>query len=669
MIVSGIPRELADLARADFVRSAAPEWAHAAGAPFNVRRVTLQPGEITAEHNHHDLEVWVVLDGTGEVGWDGHHRVLAAGDSVYLPPLAPHTLRNLSDDRPLSFFSMWWESLPALAEVHALREEQQATERQGRPVLLLPSFPTPNGELHLGHLSGPFLSADACRRALLAAGDRAHLLLGTVGHQSQVSAAAEAEGVTFHELAERNTDAITEGLTAAGVDWDVFVRPSEPSYPAMATAVFESLRDKGVLVRRTEPTNYCEPCDRYLLEAFVAGRCPHCGSDQTAGIECELCALPYDDRDLVDPSCAGCGTAATPRPLTRYFLPLEPLRAKLTDYLRGAATHGRLRAYVDRVLANPLPDLPVSIPAEHGIPIHVGDAEGPSEQRMYSAFELTARFLVALDGFSGGWEAYARRVNPRTVLFFGFDNAFLRAFAFPAVLGAFTDALALPEALVCNDFYLLDGEKFSTGRKHAVWLREAVNPANADQLRLYLAATAPDVRRRDFTVQGYAEFVTGELIGRWQRLLDGVDARVAERFGGTAPEAGGWHAEAERFYGQIADLARTAALDYLPGRFRPRAVVAAVTALVRHAEDFAEVSADATPGSGLARTCAALELMAVRTLAAAITPLAPEAGERIAAGLGEDAVALEATPRWVRAGAEIKLPTDLFNPDTTVAGR
>nr|QDO67124.1 PyrN [Streptomyces candidus]QDX19154.1 methionine-tRNA ligase [Streptomyces candidus]QER91005.1 pyfG [Streptomyces candidus] len=668
MIVSEIPRELADLARADFVRSAAPAWAEAAGVPFNVRRVTLRPGETTAEHNHHDLEVWVMLDGVGEVGWDGHQRVLTAGDSVYLPPLAPHTLRNLSSDRPLSFFSMWWENLSALAAVHAERREQ-AVERQGRPVLLLPSFPTPNGELHLGHLSGPFLNADACRRALLAAGERAHLLLGTVGHQSQVSAAAEAEGLSFHELAERNTDAIIEGLQAAGIDWDVFVRPSEPAYPAMATSVFESLRDRGVLVRRTEPTNYCEPCGRFLLEAFVAGHCPHCGSNQTAGIECELCALPYDDRDLVDPSCATCGAAATQRPLTRYFMPLEPLRDELSGYLRGAAMHGRLRAYTERVLAKTLPDLPVSIPAEHGIPIHVEDASGPAEQRMYSAFELAARFLTALDGFADGWEAYARQENPRTVLFFGFDNAFLRAFAFPAVLGAFTDALPLPEALVCNDFYLLDGEKFSTGRKHAVWARQAVTPANADQLRLYLAATSPDVRRRDFTTRGYAEFVTAELIGRWQRRLDDVGGRVAEHFGGLTPEAGGWHAEAERFYGQIKEFASCATLDYLPGRFKPRAVVAAACAFIRQAEDFAEVSADATPGSGIARTCAALELMALRTLAMAVWPLAPEFGRRVAAALGEDTIALEPTPRWVRPDTEIKFATDHFSPDEVVAGR
>ncbi|OLR92241.1 class I tRNA ligase family protein [Actinokineospora bangkokensis] len=672
MITSGVPREVADLAAEGFVRSAPPDWAAHARPPFQVRRVTLRPGEVTAAHNHHDLEVWVVLDGEGEVGWDGLTRPLRAGDSVYLPPLAPHTLRNIATDRPLSFFSIWWEDMAGFQQAHAERQRAGATRADGRPVLLLPSFPTPNGELHLGHIAGPFLTADTCRRALLAAGEQAKLLLGTVGHQSQVAAAAAAEGLSFYELAERNTDAIQEGLRAARVEWDVFVRPSDQTYPGLAREVFERLLADGAVVARTEPTNHCAPCGRFLLEAFVAGRCPHCGSDQTAGIECEVCALPYHDRDLVDPSCATCGAPAEQVPLTRYFLPLEPLRERLTGYLRGAAMHSRLRGYVERVIAHPLPDLPVSTPADSGIPIRVEQVDGAdpahAEQRMYSAFELVARFLVALEHLArqegvDGWAAYAAATSPRTALFFGFDNAFLRAFAFPAVLGAFTDLVALPDTLVCNEFYLLDGQKFSTGRKHAVWAREALTEDTADQLRLYLTATAPDVRRRDFTAEGYARFSTGEL-GRWQSWLDGVGSRVAEHFAGVAPEGGAWNAEAERFYGHIARLCATAALELRPERAGARAVLAGLRELVARAEDFAEVSADvqeAMPGTGLARTCAALELMAVRAVAMAAAPLAPGLGARLATAVGEpDGVPLSAVPGWVAPGAAVKFETRYF---------
>ncbi|MEG8182119.1 class I tRNA ligase family protein [Nocardia terpenica] len=673
MIVSTIPRTLPELDAPDFVRSAAPEWATAADAPFQVRRVTLRPGEITTEHNHHDLEAWVILDGEGEISWDTTTRTVRAGDAVYLPPLAPHTLRNTSADRPLSFYSIWWEDMAALARTHADRRQRQAAGTPDRPVLILPSFPTPNGELHLGHIAGPLLTADACRRAVLATGARAHLLLGTVGHQTQVAAAAAAAGLSFHELAERNTDAITAGLAAAGVEWDVFVRPSEPSYPAMATTVFRRLLTEGALVTRSEPTNYCEPCGRFLLEAFVSGSCPHCGSDQTAGIECEACALPYNDRELVDPRCAGCGAAASQRMLTRYFLPLEPLRDRLTDYLRGTAMNARLRGYVDRVLGKPLPDLPVSTPTTNGIPIHVEQTGGAdpalADQRMYSAFELAARYLVALDKLAreqgaADWSAYAAEQRPRTVLFFGFDNAFLRAFAFPAVLGTFTDALPLPDTLVCNEFYLLEGAKFSTSRRHAVWARAAFTAANADQLRLHLAATTPDVRRRNFTAAGYAAFVSEELIGRWQAWIDEVGVRTRKYFGGRAPEGGGWNVETERFYGQITDFAAAAVLGYLPERFNARSVVAAMRVFVTQALDFAETSTDvlaATPAAGVARTSVALELMAVRTLAMALTPLAPTVAARLAAALGEpDGIPCAIDPRWVRPGTDITFDTGLF---------
>ncbi|GAA2115929.1 hypothetical protein [Actinomadura alba] len=41
------------------------------------------------------------------------------------------------------------------------------------------------------------------------------------------------------------------------------------------------------------------------------------------------------------------------------------------------------------------------------------------------------------------------------------------------------------------------------------------------------------------------------------------------------------------------------------------------------------------PAYGEARTCVALELMAVRTFAMAVAPLAPWIGEQLAAGLGK----------------------------------
>ncbi|WP_405763004.1 MULTISPECIES: class I tRNA ligase family protein [unclassified Streptomyces] len=672
MHVIRIPRTVGELDLPDFVRSVEPAWAGPDALPFNLRRVTLRPGEKTAPHNHHDTEVWVVLDGEGEVASDGQSVRVTAGDTVRLPPLGVHTLHNTAGDRPLTFLTTWWEDMTVLDAAH--RERAERSGGAERPVLLLPSFPTPNGELHLGHVVGPFLGADLVRRGLEGRGAEAHLLLGTVGHQSQVASAAISRGLSFYELAERNTDAIQEALTAADITWDVFVRPSSPEYPRVALEIFEDLRAKGAVVTKTVQANHCTPCGTFLFEAFVAGACPHCGSYDTAGIECEACALPFADEDLRDPSCATCGTPAEQRDLTRWYLPLEPLREKLTAYLRTVHMSARLRTYVERVLAGPLPDLPVSTVAPDGILVPADPTRGTEGQRMYSAFELAARFITALDALAKGkgetgWREYVRENDPRTVLFFGFDNAFLRTVVFPAVLGSFTEQPALPDTMICNEFYTLDGQKFSTGRMHAIWGREVFREQTRDQLRLYLAGTRPDIRRRDFVIDEYAEFVRTELLDGLEPWLGSVAARVDKHFGGSAPEAGSWNAEAERFYGQIREFRAELPRALRPERFDSRGAAELLRTFVHRARRFAEVSEDvlaAGAPSGDARTCVALELMAVRTLAETARPLVPVLAARLGEQLGTAGAVATDTPQWVPAGTRVSLAGPYFTADVSI---
>lgn len=656
MIVHRIARSVGDLSAPGFVRSWAPVD-EALGAPVNNRVVTLAPSEVTRPHDHHDTEVWVLLAGEGVVTEDGRTEQVSAGDLVVLPPLGRHSLTNTADDAPLVFLTLWWDEAAALAGAHADRAAAAASEQ--RPVLVLPSFPTPNGDLHVGHLAGPYLAADACVRALRADGHEARLLLGTVGHQSQVAVAARAAGASFVDFAERRTEEIVATLDAAGVTRDVFVRPgARGPYERIARGVFERLLGDGALTRERRPMWRCERCDRWLIEAFLAGRCPHCGSAETAGIECEACALPYDETDLVDAACAACGSAAVTAGCERWWLPLEPLRKQLETYLAGVRMSARLRSYVTAVLAAPLRDLPVSVPTDEGV--DVGDA-GIGGQRLYSAFELAARFLTAVDvaGHDEGyasWEDYAVARAPRTVTLFGFDNAYLRAFAFPAVLLAGAFAVDPPDAMVCNEFYRLGGSKFSTGRGHAIWGRElAPGGAAADPLRLHVAATRPEGRATSFTLDDYRATLD-RLEGRWLPWLAGVGRRLGERFDGRVPEAGAWDAEAFQFFADVRHLRDAAARAYRPETLSPRSAAAAVAAFVQRAEEFAHLQ-DGPDGAGSAdRTGMALELMGLRTLAAALHPLLPELATALARALGDAApVGLAAEPAFVPAGRQVVL--------------
>ncbi|HXV92108.1 MAG TPA: hypothetical protein VD813_02320, partial [Pseudonocardia sp.] len=201
---------------------------------------------------------------------------------------------------------------------------------------------------------------------------------------------------------------------------------------------------------------------------------------------------------------------------------------------------------------------------------------------------------------------------------------------------------------------------------HAIWSREVFGAGNRDQLRLYLAATSPDVRRRDFTATGYAAFVQ-DVLREWEHWIAGVGARVGEHFAGTAPEAGPWNADAERGYGHIRDLLAAAGSAYRPDRLGLRHAVAAMRTFVDRMSEFAEVVEDVLaggPGSPIARTVVALELMAVRTLAAAAAPLAPDLAARLASAVGEPGgVPATDVPGWVRPGTPVSFGSGFFTED------
>jgi len=70
--------------------------------------------------------------------------------------------------------------------------------------------------------------------------------------------------------------------------------------------------------------------------------------------------------------------------------------------------------------------------------------------------------------------------------------------------------------LVVNEFYRLDGEKFSTSRNHAIWVHEILAREDAGSVRAYLTWDRPDSYAGDFTLDAYQAFRD-----RYRELLAG----------------------------------------------------------------------------------------------------------------------------------------------------
>jgi len=640
-------------------------WEGVVTPPFGAAWAIVRPGESTKHHGHQEGETFFFVKGQGSmrIGDDVHE--IKPGDVCFQPPFNKHILTNTSETEELLFLTVWWEDLNLWQG-----KEETSTARPER-VLVTAAPPTPNGDLHLGHLSGPYLAGDILTRYLRLRGVEARYVLGTDDNQSYVQFKGQQLGLSAPQAADRFAHDIEETLKAAEIELDLFSRPnSSPTHVPLAQAFFKRLYDEGKLVEKEAPSPYCESCERYLFEAHIRGRCPHCRA-VTGGNSCEECGRP-NDCDLVEPVCTHCGSTPVPRLFKRLYFPLSRYSKQLREFHLKVGMNPSLRSLCEQILDSGAPDMAVTHIADWGIPVPV---PGYEDQTIYVWCEMAARYLsyaheldLTLGKPGADWSRFWKSREAAVVQCFGFDNGFFYGLFVPALLIAFDPEIRLPEALVMNEFYRLDGLKFSTSRRHAIWGRDIVAEVPADVVRFYLAYSGPETEGTNFTREEFAATVERELVGTWQPWLSRLGSRVARDFGGTVPSTGDWLEDHRRFYARVEALLAEAAAAYEPRTFSPQQAVRTAIELVRSARRFgrAEENWQRVPGrSEERRTGISLELLAAKALALIMAPIMPEFAARLWRELGYETPLAEFRwedrPTWVPAGQQVSLGGQYFS--------
>lgn len=509
--------------------------------------------------------------------------------------------------------------------------------------------PTPNGDLHVGHMAGPYIAGDVLRRFLAADGRPAWYTTGLDDHQSYVPVRGTKDGGRKGtEVADGYGESIMDTWAAADVDFVRIGRPRQDTgYTAFVQDFFRRLYDGGHIVPRTRPLPYCGSCELWLYEAYVSGGCPHCG-EKSGGNACEPCGRPNMCGDLTDPHCVLCGEPAELRDCERLFLPLEPFADHLTRFWDTVVMPPHLRALCERMLAEGLPEIAVGHPGDWGIPVPVAGFE---EHRIYVWFEMAPGYLLEYDPAGAAWPAEG------PVQFFGFDNGYFHAVLNPAVFAAYDPAIPMPKAFIVNEFYRLNGLKFSTSRRHAIWAHEALAEVGSDMLRYHVLADRPNGRQTSFTRADLA--VSRDLLDRWNgwlaRLFDAVERECGGVVPAETPRGPGWERLRDRLTRSVAELREA----YGVTGFDPRRAVALLNEVVAGAEDYGYVhdhERERPRGAADHRAALAAQLAVAAALSAWAAPVMPSGSARlatllrVAADRRVDADALAVPARGIRLG-------------------
>ncbi|MDJ0464889.1 class I tRNA ligase family protein [Streptomyces sp. H27-C3] len=495
------------------------------------------------------------------------------------------------------------------------------------PLWITATPPATHGELHVGHLAGPYVAADVLSRFLRADGQPVLFTAGTADHATSVELRALRAGRKPEEVAEGYYAAIAADWLRSGVEFDHIVRPRrDRGYSRWMQDLFGRLYAEGVIAARTRLLPHCEPCDRWLHGAHVTGRCPHCGAVSDGGM-CRECARPNDCGDLITPTCALCGTVPRLRRCRRLYLPLEPFRERLADHWAAAELPPRLAALCESLVEDGLPDVAVGHPGDWGVPVPDVSGNGFPGHRIDACFEAAAMHL-----FGYGFDK--KPLPEQTMHFCGFGHAFCHAVLLPAILLA--RGVKLPQDFCVNESYRIGGESVTNGKRHAVWALDLLTEYGSDTVRRHVIGARPQGRSTDFDRDRLA-VARHVLDDTWNSWLSGLFAAVREECAGLVPAAlpggAGWEVQRRRLARAVQELREA----YGPESFDPRRAVAVLDEVVRSAADFGHVNSHEgrRPGGG-GRHLPPLvaQLTVACALAAWAGPVMPEGADRLADVLG-----------------------------------
>ena len=589
-------------------------WDEIEDTPFGASLAIVEPGGQTMRHSHEPDETFIIFQGKGTMSVDDEERPVNQGDVIVMPSGSQHTIKNDSDTEPLMFLSVfWWGDDTDTHSFHMFGEEDEEGVAASPPRLIMPSPPTSNGPLHVGHLAGPYIMADVIRRfdSLQNRPNSVFLCL-TDDHQSYTLSQAEEEGLSVEDTCEKYSNHIRNCLRQCEAEPDILVSPHRnESYQGAVSAAFRRLYESGFIATEEQDVFYCATCDRGLFDGHVVGGCPHC-QDNSLGFACESCCMPNQTVDLSEPICTKCESTPEVRKEKRLVLDLEPARNALAQYHNYLKLTPKLRSLSSRYQALESLKVPATAPSTWGIPVPLEGYEG---QVISPWIEI---------GLVNHYLREQVDVYESITHTFGYDNAFCYLMSDPAISLALNQQVPLASELVVNEYLTLDDVKMSTSKGHYLSPDILLSRMPIDLLRFYLAYVRPEVSETTCSLRHMSNTVNGLLIGRWQDWLADLGERVTNEFVSQAPHFEEWSDDHNQFFAELTDISNKARSAYEKRRLQlvARAAINLVDQAVAFGFDQQHL-AGLPEYSEHRATSVALELGAARLLALITYPIMP----------------------------------------------
>lgn len=381
------------------------------------------------------------------------------------------------------------------------------------------------------------------------------MVSGTDEHGTPILVAADKEGVTPQELADKNNRIIVEDLVKLGLSYDLFTRTTTGNHEHVVQDLFRGCRDNGYMLVETTPVAIDPKTGNTLPDRYIEGTCPICGAAGARGDQCDNCGNQLDPQDLIDPISKVSGLAPEFKETEHYFLDLPALADSLRTWLDGVEEDGKWRPNVIAFSKHLLDDVrPRAMSRDISWGIPVPGWEDKPNKRLYVWFDAVVGYLSASiewarrreaagTGSAEDWKLWWTDPEALSYYFMGKDNIVFHSQIWPAELLAYNGEgakggepggmgrLNLPTQVVASEFLTMEGKKFSSSKNVVIYVRDVLERYQPDALRYFISIAGPENQDADFTWSEFLRRNNSELVAGWGNLVNRTAAMIAKNFG------------------------------------------------------------------------------------------------------------------------------------------
>ncbi|MDX6663157.1 MAG: methionyl-tRNA synthetase [Solirubrobacterales bacterium] len=376
-----------------------------------------------------------------------------------------------------------------------------------------------NAEPHLGHAYST-IAADIIARHMRQRGEEVFFQTGTDEHGEPTARAAEEQGVTAQELADRNAPRFQELMPKIGVSADFFIRTTDPQHIAKVQEIIQRVHDNGYVYEGAYEGWYCPRCADFKTESEIAegNRCP------IHGIEL--------DREREENWFFK--LSAFQEPLERLYEERPDL--VIPDFRRNEAVSFIKQGLQDVSLSRPKLSWGVPLPWD-------------TSQVIYVWWDALLNYVSGLTYAREG-EDLSERFWPPDVQVMAKDILKFHAVYWPALLMA--AGYELPRRMVIHGYLLMEGQKMSKSLGNVLDPFEVIERFGADALRFYCFREVSFGQDGSVSAAGFESRYETELANDYGNLASRTLAMVARYRDGVVPEAAADEALRTEFHSACA---------------------------------------------------------------------------------------------------------------------